>query len=276
MSKPEDGAFAEAMIASAMGGDKSGEVVPEYVDVEDVKKAVEGLDPEALKKANEDFVDEVIADIEGLEKAEEAYAEAEKAVAELEKTLRELVESNRKRKVFGDTPQTEMLKGKVKKLRAIMERARDKETFSSYARELRDFRKTLGEIKELVKLGEGVAKNFKRGRDVKDEDLAAVMRGYAHYVHFLVREDKVERIPREQLKAWDAAGKRFDAFGFSWTYRRKDGSREEFCPDGDRCSEHWFWGHAGDDQSMRLARAMTDLAKVKRQISEIQKKHSRR
>lgn len=275
MSEPETGSLVEALAASAVGGEKNEGAVPEYVDVEDVKKAIEGLDPEALKKANEDFVDEVLADIEGLEKAEDAYAEAEKALAKVDKALRELVEHNRKRNVFVDTPQTEDLRRRRDRLRAIMERAQDEEKFSAYARELQKFRKTLGGIKELILLGESVAKTLKRGKEAKDEDLAAVMKGYAHHVHLLVNEDRVERIPREQLKAWDKTGRRFDNFGFSWTYRRKDGSREEFCPDGEQCSEHWFWGRVGDDQSMRLARAMVDLAKVRRQISSFQRKRSR-
>lgn len=139
---------------------------------------------------------------------------------------------------------------------------------------LLEFRKTHDQIKALAEKGERVLKALEHHQEVADEEIAGLNNEYANYLHHFVREGKVERIPREQLKAWDRDNKKFHNFGFSWTYkeRQPDGSYEECCPDGDECSEHWFWGKQGDDQSVALAKVMIRLANANWKIRSFRKR----
>lgn len=253
---------AEILMSAAVAGNGDERKKGEFVGMDDVREAMGDLDLESVKKSNEEFLDDLISEIDTLEEADKAQREAEKHLAKLEEALKEIREQNRKRKVLGDTPQTEMLKAKISRLKGIIERAEDKEKFSAYAAELHEFRKAVEELTKLISLGEKVAKDLKRGHGV-EEDIVAVRKGYAHYFLWCIDENKLERIQREQLKKLYEADKPFYCFGVSWTFKE--------CPDGENCLEHWFWGRVGDDQSMKLAELLKELANVKYKISRSQR-----
>ena len=226
------------------------------------------FDPDKMIEDDQNYFDDFV----------ERFEIAEKSTKNLEKareTLKTLKARNEKRCrelniPVKDTPQ-------IMTLQKLIETAKDLEKrVGADTLALLGFRETHNQIKALADGGEAILKDLKRGEKIADEEIAKPGKGYADHFHCLVREGKVERIPREQLKEWDKRGEKFYKFGFSWTYkeRQSNGSYEEYCPDGDKCSEHWFWGKSGDDQSTALSKAMIRLSKVLWDIRSFQKRSS--
>ncbi|MDP3784728.1 MAG: hypothetical protein Q8R12_01470, partial [bacterium] len=129
------------------------------------------------------------------------FREAEKSLENLSKardTLKILqaknVERCRELNIpVKDTPQ-------IATLRKWIESAKDLEKHvGADTLGLLKFRETHDKIKALAESGEKVLKALERRQEVNEEEITGLSRGYADYFHMLVRESKVERIPREQL-----------------------------------------------------------------------------
>lgn len=224
--------------------------------------------PEKMIAEDQNYFDDFVERFETAEKSTANLAKARETL----KTLKARNEERcRKEKIPAiNTPQITTLETWIKVTGKELDKHVGTDTL-----DLLKFRKLHDNIKALAEKGEKVLKALEHRQEVNEEEIAELGRGYADHFHCLVREGKVARITREQLKAWDRSGKKFHNFGFSWTYkeRQPDGAYEECCPDGDECSEHWFWGKEGDDQSVALAKVMIRLANANWKIRNI-RKHS--
>ena len=250
--------------------------VPELVAVGGIHDAVKPKDSDFQSLLSFDPGEIIAQDEAVFEDFLGRFREAEKGLENLGKardTLKILEKRNRERCSelnfpVKDTPQITTLRKWIESTKNLEKHV------GADTLELLKFRETHDQIKALAEKGEKVLKALEHQQEASEEEVTKLRNGYADHFHSLVREGKVERIPREQLKAWDRSGKKFHDFGFSWTYkeRQPDGSYEKFCPDGAECSEHWFWGKQGDDQSVALAKGMIRLANANWKIRNIRKR----
>lgn len=173
---------------------------------------------------------------------------------EMSEALRKLEDLNEKKRLRVDTPHMKELRSRIDMAKGLLERA------SPEAVELVRFRRDHEAIRALVNKGHAVFKALKKGEKADEKTLDELKVGYADFLHTLLREERIVEVESEQLKDWGNRHESYSDHAASWFYRDC-----KVCERG-RCRTHWFWGMAGDDQSIQLAKDLRALNNINSRI----------
>lgn len=184
-------------------------------------------------------------------KVEEVF----KGLDEMTSALQKLDEINEKKKLRIDTSHMKELRARIEAAKGLLER------INPDAVVLVRFRRDHSALRELVDRGHKTFKAIRKGEKADEAVVKELSAGYADFLHALIREERIVEVESEQLQKWGDQHESFSDHASSWFYRDC-----KSCPPNGRCHTHWFWGVAGDDQSIQLAKDLRALNNINSRI----------
>lgn len=254
------GELAESADAKTMADASTGKPL-------DLDKAAEALDKVlgvALPEGA-DGEEGVVKDIKNYKAINSAFMRDVEQVEKLFKSLDQMhldlekLEEGARRKGFAvgrekefviETPPMRDLRGQIAATKKLLDKCNPE------ALKLVRFRRDHEAMHALVGKAKAIFKSLQNGEKVDEATLKEITKGYADFLHNLLREERIEEVEEDQLREWankKPKGESFSIHACSWVYRDC-----RVCDRG-RCRTHWFWGINGDDQSIQLARDLRNL-----------------
>lgn len=224
------------------------EALPEGADGEDGDlKDLRSFKARDFLKGHKEETEAFLRDVA---KVEEIFDGLDEMTAALQK----LEEINEKKKLRVDTPHIKELRTRIESAKRLLAKV------NSEAVRLVRFRHDHEELRSLVDKGHKTFKALRKGEKVDEAVVKELSVGYADFLHDLIREERVVEVDSDQLKRWADKKESFADHAASWFYRDC-----KVCERG-RCRTHWFWGIAGDDQSIQLAKDLRALNNINARI----------